>query len=206
MQTRLTRSQSRLRTRERLLQAAANLFSERGYHGVSVDAIAERAGFTKGAVYANFASKEEFFLELLNRHTAGWDIEKWVFEPSLDTPIGTAEEVTPTRAPAEDESWTRLSVEFWLAATRSPEMRLKLAKAYDRIRSGLASRRRAADNFMPPRDSTDLAVLIVALDLGLSMQAVLDPASVPASVYDKALRMILAETQRSGSDDRSPRV
>jgi len=62
---RLTRSESQARTRHCLLQAAADLFRRDGYAITSVEKIAEAAGFTKGAVYSNFDSKEAIFLEVL---------------------------------------------------------------------------------------------------------------------------------------------
>ena len=65
MNTRLTRSESAAVTRRRLLEAAQDLFLERGFHGASLEAVAERAGFTKGAVYSRFASKGDLFVELL---------------------------------------------------------------------------------------------------------------------------------------------
>lgn len=51
-------------TRARLLDAAAQVFAEAGLEGASVEAICERAGFTRGAFYSNFESKDELFLEL----------------------------------------------------------------------------------------------------------------------------------------------
>src|SRR3546814_7603493 len=51
-------------TRQRLLDAAAEVFAEVGLDATSVEAVCERAGFTRGAFYSNFASKEEMFLEL----------------------------------------------------------------------------------------------------------------------------------------------
>lgn len=62
---RLTRAQSKLRTRAALLAAAEEELARRGYHGATLDGIAAAAGFTKGAVYAHFRNKEELFLELL---------------------------------------------------------------------------------------------------------------------------------------------
>lgn len=58
---------SRHNTRARLLDAAAQVFAEVGLEGASVEAICERAGFTRGAFYSNFASKDELFLELATR-------------------------------------------------------------------------------------------------------------------------------------------
>src|ERR1700734_1182973 len=65
---RLSRQESRLETRTRLLESAAQLFARGGYEGASVDLIAESAGYSKGAFYSNFESKEVIFLELLDVH------------------------------------------------------------------------------------------------------------------------------------------
>src|SRR5258708_12401897 len=62
---RLTRAESRRRTRVHLLEAAAEVFARRGFHGASVEEVAEVAGYTKGAVYSNFTSKDDLFLAVL---------------------------------------------------------------------------------------------------------------------------------------------
>src|ERR1700743_653113 len=65
---RLSRQESRLETKAKLLDSAAQLFARGGYEGASVDLIAENAGYSKGAFYSNFESKEAIFLELLAAH------------------------------------------------------------------------------------------------------------------------------------------
>src|SRR6266487_6689193 len=67
---RLTRAQSRQRTREALVSSAMGVVARSGYAGASVDAIAAQAGFTVGALYANFGTKEELFLAVFERHCA----------------------------------------------------------------------------------------------------------------------------------------
>src|SRR5437763_2071325 len=67
---RKSQAERREATRELVLTAAARVFAERGFHATSLDAIAEEAGFSRGAVYYNFADKEELFLELLDRRCA----------------------------------------------------------------------------------------------------------------------------------------
>jgi len=57
-------TRSRENTRVRLLDAAAQLFAEVGLDGASVEAVCDRAGFTRGAFYSNFDSKDELFLML----------------------------------------------------------------------------------------------------------------------------------------------
>jgi len=60
-------SQRREQTRARLLDAAHEVFSEVGMDAASVEVICERAGFTRGAFYSNFESKDELFLALVTR-------------------------------------------------------------------------------------------------------------------------------------------
>src|SRR5262245_46444228 len=68
MAQRLTQAERRQRTRAGLVETARATFLERGFHGASLDEIAERAGYSKGAVYSNFASKDELFLAVLDAH------------------------------------------------------------------------------------------------------------------------------------------
>ena len=68
---RLTREQSRARTRERLLASAAVVFTREGYAGASIDRIAEEAGYSKGAMYSNFASKDELFFAMFDFFALG---------------------------------------------------------------------------------------------------------------------------------------
>lgn len=67
--TRLTREESRALTRAKLLASAREVVAREGYENASVDRIAEEAGFSKGAFYSNFNSKEEIILELLETHS-----------------------------------------------------------------------------------------------------------------------------------------
>lgn len=62
---RLSRTETQAQTRNRLIEAARELFAKEGYATTSVDRIAETAGYSKGAVYSNFDSKEAIFLEVL---------------------------------------------------------------------------------------------------------------------------------------------
>ncbi|THG30096.1 TetR/AcrR family transcriptional regulator [Naasia lichenicola] len=70
---RLTRDESQAVTRERLLQAAGDVVARDGYDGASVDRIADAAGYSKGAFYSNFSSKEDVLDHLLASH-AGRDV------------------------------------------------------------------------------------------------------------------------------------
>ncbi len=90
---RLTREQSRARTRERLLVSAAVVFTREGYAGASIDRIAEEAGYSKGAMYSNFASKDELFFAMFDFYALGQAEElcrRLDAAPDADAIIATA--------------------------------------------------------------------------------------------------------------------
>ena len=64
--SRLTRKEKQAQTRSCLMKSAAKVFARRGLQSASIDEVAEDAGYTKGAFYANFKSKEELFLAMLD--------------------------------------------------------------------------------------------------------------------------------------------
>ena len=62
----LTPDRRRAMTRQHLLDGAAIVFARNGFHGSTLDEVAATAGFSKGAVYSNFKSKDDLFLELFH--------------------------------------------------------------------------------------------------------------------------------------------
>ena len=67
---RRTRSDTKAQTRADLIAAARQVFLARGFHPATLDEIAEQAGYTKGAVYSNFAGKDDLFLAVLAEYYA----------------------------------------------------------------------------------------------------------------------------------------
>src|SRR6266704_4728198 len=83
---RLTREDKRQANRARILQAARNVFARHGYHGATIGEIADEAGLSNGAVYYNFANKEDLFLALLDQ----WRTELIAdVQTAADRPGGT---------------------------------------------------------------------------------------------------------------------
>src|SRR5262245_6305296 len=128
----LTPERRREQTRRHLLEAAARVFTERGYHGATMDQVAAAAGFTKGAVYSNFKNKEDLFLALLDERTAQEfeAVEKAMVERidvPADEPTGRDVELT-TDLIFGDRDFHLLSLEFSLYAARNEEARKKLAE------------------------------------------------------------------------------
>src|SRR4051794_41939512 len=110
-----TQGERRAETRERLLAAAAELFAERGIEGSSVDAIAERAERTSGAIYDHFGGKEGLLFALLE----GWvDDVAAVISAELLTADTLDQRLTAlwrnvTHPPAGDDRWIHLEHELW---------------------------------------------------------------------------------------------
>lgn len=116
---RLTREQSQARTRARLLESARELVAKEGYEGASIERIAEEAGYSKGAFYSNFGSKEELFLDLLEQH-AGQDLEELnVLLGSVTEPQIVIDRISEwSGARATDPTWGLLALELFRRARR----------------------------------------------------------------------------------------
>jgi AcrR family transcriptional regulator len=196
MAERLTREERRQQTREALLGAAGRVFARHGFHDASVERVAEEAGYTKGAVYSNFASKEELFLALLDRRT-----QEQLPQIARLFAIDAEEELRDALArdfahvPAEHQAWTLLSVEFWLYAMRDPTARAQLAERYSELRERfgeLIAERMAAEGETVVLPPTQLATLVIAMDTGLFVQGVIDPAAVPPDLTARAMIRLLS--------------
>src|SRR6266480_7813304 len=102
----LTRERRRELTRNALLDAARHVFAQRGFSGASLEEIAETAGFTRGAIYKNFANKEELFFEVFERgieHQLAGFTDAYAGGTMLDDIAKAAE--TWRKNLAHDEEW-----------------------------------------------------------------------------------------------------
>src|SRR5579863_4544438 len=120
----MTREESRAHTRELVLDSASVIFRRDGFHQASIDEIAEQAGFSRGAVYSNFANKEEFFLALHDREAQRR--MQLITERLLDD--GTLQDAARTAAQTfyerhlADPGLSLLMAEFAVHAARNPDV------------------------------------------------------------------------------------
>ena len=124
----LTRKEQQARTRSKLMSSASKLFSRHGLEQASVDEIAQDAGYTKGAFYSNFKSKEELFLAMLDAKFAE-EIER--IEAGLRTDEEPQEAARHAgedvmRFMRSDPEWERLYLEFVAYAARNDDFRQEL--------------------------------------------------------------------------------
>lgn len=191
----MRQAERRAQTTRRLLDAATEVFARRGFHAATVDDIADAAGYTKGAVYANFAGKDTLFLALLDRHLdhqlAQVDL---LVAAASDTDLraglcdASAEQMTA------GNSFGLLMLEFWLYAARNAAARAALAERYERMRDRLAvviAERDAARGITDSRATDEVAALVLALDAGLFLQHLIDPQAVTPELRADALTAVI---------------
>ena len=123
----------RRRTRDRLLDAAYEVFAEQGVHASTVEEVCERAGFTRGAFYSNFTTKEELFAALMERQhslqLATLAIKVDRLRPRLEAITGPLDEAALGEllldfftGPVDDRTWCLIDHEFRLMSLRDPEV------------------------------------------------------------------------------------
>lgn len=116
---RLTREESRALTRVKLLASAREVVAREGYEGASVDRIAEEAGFSKGAFYSNFASKDEIILEMLESHSLQDVDEISVLLADVKDPFEMIDRISNwALGRSSDPSWGMLALELFRRARR----------------------------------------------------------------------------------------
>jgi AcrR family transcriptional regulator len=185
--TRLSRSESQARTRERLLEAARAAFIGEGYARTSLEAIADRAGYSKGAVYSNFESKESLFLELLE---AKLDIETRAVGALIGVHQGAAELLRALRRYLETHEdvldFTVTAVEFMTQLAHGSQAANQCAALYAAQRSALEALIRRlflAAEAGEPSYASEAAAGAVALTLGLATQRSLDRKAISAALW-----------------------
>jgi AcrR family transcriptional regulator len=125
-------------TRRKLLKSARRIFAREGFEAARIEDIAGETGYTRGAFYAHFKSKEDVFFALLEQQ-AKEHVQK--IRALLERCSSPEERVETMRdyyvARIADRQWVMLMLEFKLFAVRHPNARAKLAQTHRRIRSSL---------------------------------------------------------------------
>jgi AcrR family transcriptional regulator len=197
---------TRVEVRERILDAASKVFAAEGFAGATIDAIGQAAGFTKGAVYSNFESKDELFLALLDRE---FELRGAQIATALEGGGDTAAAARDLSRSVLDSvhghaDYYVLFVEYWLRAVRDPQLRERLI---DRRRAA------AADQASHIVDSTgaiasgpqlaNLAQLVVTVNLGIAMEEVLRPGTIDTDLLAQLITTLLGSVAAQSDQDTS---
>jgi len=196
-----TPKRRRSATRARLLEGALDVFAERGFHGASVEDICERAGFTRGAFYSNFASKDELVLALFQATTDRLLEQIAALLPDLanqpetllDAVLGLLDDAAP-----DQRQWHLISTEFTLHALRNPEAAEALNAQRRIFREKLTALVEATSGLRLSVPPEQFVRLVIALHEGARSQSLLEPSDVPAgSLEHLFLPMVLTAISRS---------
>jgi len=211
MAVRLSRAERREQTRQELLTAAEACFVSHGFHASSVDEVAERAGYTKGAVYSNFASKEDLFFAVYERR-----VEQVLTEVVPGLRHAGAERAFDQLAAGaiqrrdRADGWRAVFFEFWAHVLRHPELRERFAAIHARFLEpmGEAVRQLADDRGLTlPSDVTasQVAVAWNAMEVGLALERLTQPQTVDVALARRMGRLlldaVLDTTQPSAGND-----
>jgi AcrR family transcriptional regulator len=195
-----TQGERRAETRERLLSAAAELFAERGIEASSVDAIAERAERTSGAIYDHFGGKPGLLFALVEGWTdavaevIGAEVAAAV---TLDDRLMAIWRNVVSPPQGDGGRWILLEHELWSYCTRDDQARAHLARRYraawDGVEQSLLDW--ATNEGVEPPPATAGAAVIGVL-FGLEMMRRIDPDAIDDHTALGALRGAVGATRR----------
>ncbi|HKA04722.1 MAG TPA: TetR/AcrR family transcriptional regulator [Acidimicrobiales bacterium] len=177
------------RSTARLLDAAAELIEEGGYEAMTLAAIGERAGYSRGLVTARFGSKDQLLAALVDRITTGWShrnlLPRTVGCPGADGVLILIDAIR-VQARRDPRALKTLYALMFEALGPNEALRRRFVEFHRTMRSDVAKlvRRGIRDGSVDPRlDPAEEAVLVVAGLRGIAYQWRLDPVGfdpVPA--------------------------
>jgi AcrR family transcriptional regulator len=184
MAVRMSRAERREQTRQELISAAEACFVSRGFHASSVDEVAERAGYTKGAVYSNFTAKEDLFFAVYERRVEQvlTEVAPGLRQAGLEHAFDSLATATIDRRD-RDDGWLAVFFEFWGHVVRHPELRERFAAIHARFLEPLADavQQLAEDRGQTlPGDVTagQVALAWNAMEIGLGLERLTQPQAV----------------------------
>lgn len=194
-----TRAEKQARTRAELLETAAVVFAARGYERATVEEIADRAGYSHGAVYSNFAGKDDLFLAVFEDYMAGRarELADTQAELSEDAPL-------EQRARALADQWMErfatdresflLHLEFLAASRRKPELAERFGTRSAAMREAIAAyiaHFQEEEGVEAPLPPADLALVLRALGIGLAIEALVSPEAVSDDLYGDFIELLV---------------
>jgi AcrR family transcriptional regulator len=199
--------------RRALLAAAAELFAQRGFRGASVDEIAQRAGYSKGALYWHFDSKDDLFFALMDESVDAPTREMIDLLQGAPPEQDMAPEASRrlVELVSEQRELLLLDHEYWAQAARDPDLRRRYCARRQELRAALgrALEVRLAHLGAPaPEIALDeMATVVMGLSAGLAQERLIDPGAVPDELLGRAIvllyRGLLASARDRAQTDAS---
>jgi AcrR family transcriptional regulator len=181
-------------SRDQLLAAASRVFARHGYHGASMSEIAAEAGFSKGALYWNFASKEDLFFALLDEldgQLRALIAASASMPKELERTGQLSRGLSAVLTDARDV--VLLFHEYSALAVRDPKVAARYAARNARLREEIAAAARLRHETIGvplTMRAEDLATALIALVDGLSIQQLTEPDAVPEELFGQITALI----------------
>src|SRR3954454_11214072 len=175
-------------TRDRLFEAAARIFEQDGIGGASIEAIAAAAGFSRGAFYSNFKSKDELIIAMLEDHVAQSirrNMDILAQHDNLDDFIAALKAMDRTRQDPLGRS-PLLHMEMILFVARAEKRRPELAKrlrARRKLVSDIVEATSKNSGKNRSLDPTWTGAILLALEDGFRLHRLIDPETTPADSF-----------------------
>jgi AcrR family transcriptional regulator len=193
-------------TRQRLFEAAAEVFEERGIGAASIEVIAETAGLTRGAFYSNFDNKDELIIAMIEDHVQQSSRRNLELLAEHGDPVDFVSALRSVDRSLQDPLGRSplLHMELILYEARTaayrPELAERLRARRDLIVKILATNREFTDRagLMDP----SWAGMLLALEDGFRLHRLIDPDTTPA---DSFLQAVSALQLAIGLPSSSPR-
>jgi AcrR family transcriptional regulator len=194
--------------RRRILDAALAEFHDRGYEGTSLQAVAKRAGLTKGAIYWSFRDKQDLFLALVHEQLDVPAEKLMRIAEDAPSEVETAPLVSQGVAELirDQPAVLLLMFEHWSLATRDPKLRGGFIRRQSELRGAMAralEARHATTGVPLTYPAERLATGILCLGAGIAMEALVDPTATPDELFGELLGIIydgLAARARGEAD------
>jgi AcrR family transcriptional regulator len=171
-------------TRQRLLDSALAVFARNGYERATVDEIVREAGFSKGAFYVHFESKEDLFWQMLQER-----IEKQQerFRQAIDVSASVEENekriLQVVFAQHDDPSDQAVFLEFAAHGMRNPKVRERLSEMYGRWHAFVSETLTAGREMGLVRDDVDIELL------GSAIMAIMEGGMIQSHLAPEELRL-----------------
>lgn len=200
MPKRLSHKERRAETRLCLMASAARAFAKHGLQQTSIDQVAEDAGYTKGAFYANFKNKEELFLAMLDeRFTERMEqIERVIGSDGSGAEKASRAGGDFAAMLNADVEWQRLFFEFSAYAGRNEDFREELVTRYRWMRERIAAALQARAELMgltSPIPADQVAMMTCAMANGFALEKLLEGDAVPDELFGTMLTVFFAGIQ-----------
>jgi AcrR family transcriptional regulator len=194
---RLSRKEKQAETRRCLMHSAARLFAERGLQQASIDELAENAGYTKGAFYANFKTKEELFLAMLDERFSQKieEIEAVIAGDGTEAEKAVQAGDQFTETLRGDPEWQRLFLEFSAYAARDEDFRQELVTRYRWLRERVAAALQARADEVGLHSSVppdQVAMMTCAIVNGFAVDKLLEGDALPDELLGTMLMVFFA--------------